>query len=58
MYTDGLVERRREAIGDSLDKLRRLLCGVQDRSAEEICDLLLASAVGVEDDVALLVLRA
>ena len=58
LYTDGLVERRREAIGDSLDKLRRLLCGVQDRSAEEICDLLLASAVGVEDDVALLVLRA
>jgi len=60
LYTDGLVERRGEMLQLGLERLRERLEGVQDLSAEEVCDRAL-SLVGEghqEDDVALLVLRA
>jgi serine phosphatase RsbU (regulator of sigma subunit) len=58
-YTDGLVERR----GASLDAGLSWLVGAVARAAElplqELCELLLGGLEGaVEDDVALLVLRA
>ena len=58
IYTDGLVERRGEAIETGLAWLVDALEGQQDRTAEELCDLLLGQLSGrAEDDVALLVMR-
>jgi len=60
LYTDGLVERRGEALQLGLERLRSSLEGVQHLSAEEISDraLSLVGEGAQEDDVALLVLRA
>ncbi|NIZ89508.1 SpoIIE family protein phosphatase [Kineococcus rubinsiae] len=60
LYTDGLVERRGELLSVGLERLRRSLEGVQDLTAEEVCDraLALVEQGPREDDVALLVLRA
>ena len=61
LYTDGLVERRRE----SLDEGTERLVGAVERLVrsgmplDELCDRLLAGLPGhVEDDVALIALRA
>jgi len=59
LYTDGLVETRRHALDDRLDRLLGLL----DRpghSLEEVCDLLLGTLREPDnvDDVALLIARA
>jgi serine phosphatase RsbU (regulator of sigma subunit) len=57
-YTDGLVERRGVPISDSLRWLTDLLQGTHALAPAELCDHLIAQlADGVEDDVALLVLR-
>jgi len=58
LYTDGLIERRRTSITDSITWLTRILEGRQDLTAEQLCNHLLTRAgTELEDDVALLVLR-
>ncbi len=58
LYTDGLVERRDEAIDDALERLRKASTDLHQLSAEQVCDALLERlAPDAEDDVALLVLR-
>lgn len=59
-YTDGLVERRGRALDLGLARLVQVLEGQQDRTAEELCDLLLPAFEDgfAEDDVVLLVLGA
>jgi serine phosphatase RsbU (regulator of sigma subunit) len=58
-FTDGLIERRDEALEDSLERLRALLEGRAELSAEALCDYLLGHfGDATEDDVALLVLHA
>ena len=58
LYTDGLIERRRTAITDSITWLTGVLEGQQHLTAEQLCNLLLAKVgTELEDDVALLVLR-
>lgn len=58
-FTDGLYERRREAIDLSLRRLAASLTEVVGRRAEEIADRALAAAPGtpedLRDDIALLV---
>jgi sigma-B regulation protein RsbU (phosphoserine phosphatase) len=57
-YTDGLIERRNEAIEVSL---QRLIANVRPESAEELCRDLLRRHVGAEplrDDAALLAVHA
>ncbi|MEV5439367.1 SpoIIE family protein phosphatase [Streptomyces sp. NPDC052682] len=59
LYTDGLVETRRDPLDERLDRLRALLDG-PDRPLEEVCDLLLRTLHEPDDsdDVALLIARA
>lgn len=59
LYTDGLIERRGESIGDGLERLR---AAAKDAPAnpEELADHLIARLLrgrGTEDDVALLAIR-
>ena len=59
LYTDGLVERRREAINVGLQRLREALTGA-DGDIEAVCDHVLTQTVGDQashDDVALLAVR-
>lgn len=59
LYTDGLIERRTVPIGRQLDKLTSFLATHHTLPAEVLCDRLVeAFGEDVEDDVALLVLRA
>jgi hypothetical protein len=58
LYTDGLVERRDEAIDRSLERLRALAAEHAGESATELADALLGALAGApEDDVAILCLR-
>lgn len=57
-YTDGLVERRGAALSEGLTWLVKVLEHREQMEVEELCDYILSSAAAVEDDVALLVLRA
>ncbi|MFK4148650.1 SpoIIE family protein phosphatase [Streptomyces sp. NPDC004065] len=59
LYTDGLVETRREPLDERLDILLRLLDG-PSRPLEELCDFLLRTLHQPDnhDDVALLVARS
>ncbi len=58
LYTDGLVERRREPLDDGLDRLLAAAADLQDLAPEQFCDALLQRlGADAEDDVALLVLR-
>ncbi|GAA1907594.1 SpoIIE family protein phosphatase [Streptomyces sodiiphilus] len=58
LYTDGLVEDRREPIDTGLEELLRLLEGPQ-RPLEEMCDAVLRSLPPLpSDDAALLLARA
>lgn len=56
-YTDGLIERRAASITDGLAWLVQVLDGRGRLDVEELCDHLLTSAVGEDDDIALLVVR-
>jgi anti-sigma regulatory factor (Ser/Thr protein kinase) len=56
LYTDGLVEERRVPIDRGLRRLAASVTGGHD-DLEELCDRLLATVVGAEDDVALLALE-
>jgi PAS domain S-box-containing protein len=56
LYTDGLVETRRDPLDERLDRLLALLDG-PERPLEEVCDLLLRTLrePDTSDDVALLI---
>lgn len=58
-YTDGLVERRHRRYVTTDDSLVQILSGMQDLSAEDLCDHILArhGRSRFEDDVALMVVR-
>ncbi|GAA3826136.1 SpoIIE family protein phosphatase [Streptomyces chiangmaiensis] len=59
LYTDGLVETRRDPIDARLDTLLEALTATHGRSPEEACDYVLDALrpPGGEDDVALLIAR-
>lgn len=60
LYSDGLIERRREPITAGLDRLRDAAIELRDASVQAVCDGLL-DALGVagrrDDDVVVLCLR-
>jgi len=60
LYSDGLVERRREVLERGLDRLRAAATAARHLPVEEICDRLIAR-LGVhatrDDDVVVLCLR-
>ncbi|MEU7675868.1 SpoIIE family protein phosphatase [Micromonospora taraxaci] len=58
LYTDGLIERRDRSIDEGLAELVGRLTGTDTLPLDEVCDLLLASVHGREDDTALLAVRA
>jgi serine phosphatase RsbU (regulator of sigma subunit) len=59
LYTDGLIERRGAGLDQGIAWLVRAVAGLAQRPLEEFCDRLLDQMAGaVEDDVALLVVRA
>jgi serine phosphatase RsbU (regulator of sigma subunit)/anti-sigma regulatory factor (Ser/Thr protein kinase) len=60
LYSDGLVERRRERIDEGLRRLARAAAEASAAPPEELCDRVLGALLGDRtpgDDVALLVLR-
>jgi GAF domain-containing protein/anti-sigma regulatory factor (Ser/Thr protein kinase) len=60
LYSDGLVERRREVIDEGLNRLARAAAPASGAGAEEVCDRVLGALFGDRtpgDDVVLLVLR-
>jgi anti-sigma regulatory factor (Ser/Thr protein kinase) len=60
LYTDGLVERRRESLDVGFARLATAVAGAVGRGSEEVCDHVLESLMGAApsgDDVALIVLR-
>jgi anti-sigma regulatory factor (Ser/Thr protein kinase) len=61
LYTDGLVERRGEDLGDGLDRLARVAARLRATDADTLCDGLLAEMLPASaaraDDVAILVVR-
>jgi PAS domain S-box-containing protein len=61
LYTDGLIERRGQALDDGLAQLRRALAVLTrpDIGLDELCDRLLARMLPAhsQDDVALIALR-
>ncbi len=58
LYTDGLIEKRSTPIDDGLELLAKGVSANPDDDLETLCDRLLASVSGSEDDVALLALRS
>ncbi|SOD95268.1 SpoIIE family protein phosphatase [Blastococcus haudaquaticus] len=60
LFTDGLFERRGMLLDDGRERLREVLAGSVDLHLDQLCDRLLAEmlGVGVEDDVAVLAVRA
>jgi anti-sigma regulatory factor (Ser/Thr protein kinase) len=60
LYTDGLIERRRESIQVGLDRLLREAAAHERSEVDELCDHLLSTLVEpghVADDIALVVMR-
>ncbi|WP_308469945.1 SpoIIE family protein phosphatase [Kineococcus rubinsiae] len=59
LYTDGLVERRGEAIDTGLDRLRAAVAELAGATLEDLCDGVLARMIPAraEDDVALVAVR-
>ena len=59
LYTDGLVERRGQAIDDGLNRLREILAELASWDLPDLCDEVLARMLprGAEDDVALAAVR-
>jgi hypothetical protein len=58
LYTDRLVERREASIDDGLHWLVQAAQELAGLPLEQLCDRLLAQVGDVEDDVALLAVRA
>jgi anti-sigma regulatory factor (Ser/Thr protein kinase) len=60
LYTDGLVERRRESIQVGLDRLLDEAEGHENYDVDELCDRILTSLIEpgpIADDIALVVMR-
>jgi serine phosphatase RsbU (regulator of sigma subunit)/anti-sigma regulatory factor (Ser/Thr protein kinase) len=60
IYTDGLIERRRESLDEGLGRLARSAGAASGLSPDELADLVIAELLdgaGNEDDVALLAAR-
>jgi serine phosphatase RsbU (regulator of sigma subunit)/anti-sigma regulatory factor (Ser/Thr protein kinase) len=60
LYSDGLIERRREVIDVGLERLAQAAAQMAGAAPEELCDRVLDALLGERtpgDDVALLVLR-
>jgi serine phosphatase RsbU (regulator of sigma subunit) len=59
LYTDGLVERRGSDLDAGVGRLVEVLGAELDRSAEELCDAVVAAMTDLanDDDIAVLVLR-
>lgn len=60
MYTDGLIERRRELIDVGVERLREACVRLRHVPVQQMCDELVDHMLGdsvVEDDVAVLILR-
>jgi PAS domain S-box-containing protein len=58
LYTDGLIEKRSTPIDDGLEQLARAVSAHSRDDLEALCDRLIATVSGSQDDVALLALRA
>ncbi len=60
LYTDGLIERRGEALDRGLARLRQTVAALTGLGLDELCDGLLDRMLpdGSDDDVALLAVRA
>ena len=58
-YTDGLVERRSEALEDGFNRLLGILSSLQGHDLETLCDEVIAGMLPdtVEDDVALIAVK-
>ena len=57
LYTDGLIEKRSTPIDDGMRQLAFTVGAARADDLEALCDRLLASVPGPEDDVAVLALR-
>lgn len=60
LYTDGLVERRDQAIDDQIDRLTEVLAETTEQPIEAVADTLLAKLVpdnGFDDDIAIVLYR-
>ncbi|BFV55373.1 hypothetical protein KCMC57_up04770 [Kitasatospora sp. CMC57] len=60
LYTDGLIERRREDIDAGLDRLARALAGHRSETPDALADAVLTELLppgGATDDTALVVIR-
>ena len=60
LYTDGVIERRKESIDQGFERLELVSTDLADLGPEDFSDALLEALVPVEeqtDDVALLVVR-
>lgn len=58
LYTDGLVERRRQSVPEGMDLLAAAAAQLAGEPLETFCDSLVSRlATGTEDDVALLAVR-
>lgn len=60
LYTDGLVERRRESLDDGIDRATSVAHGARDAELADLATTLMSGlrpADGYEDDVALLLYR-
>jgi len=60
LYTDGLVERRRESIQVGLDRLQREASEYEGADIDELCDHVLSSLIEgnhIADDIALVAMR-
>jgi PAS domain S-box-containing protein len=59
LYTDGLVERRRQSLDEGLDRLREALVELAGHPLEDLCDAVLRRLLPNrgDDDVALLAVR-
>jgi serine phosphatase RsbU (regulator of sigma subunit) len=59
LYTDGLIEGRRQSLDEGLALLRSALAELADLPLQELCDRLIERLRpgGLEDDVALVAIR-
>ncbi|MFC9287583.1 SpoIIE family protein phosphatase [Streptomyces sp. NPDC057052] len=58
LYTDGLIERRDECLGDGMDRLRRHAAALAREPLDVFCDeLLIGLGADNDDDIALLAVR-
>lgn len=61
LYTDGLIERRRQIVDDGMNALLRFVAQLEDLSPQAVCDQVLQwrmSSARLEDDMCLLAVRS